>query len=139
MTPNLMTDDMAASVAFYRDGLGYELQFAVDAGRHTSSDAENAVFCVLERDGAQLMLQTRESLTGDLPGFEDSGAFGGTVALYAQGVDPEAALARLGDAARPLGPVRSTWYGMREVTLRDPMGYVVTLAMPEGPPPPVDM
>ncbi len=135
MTPNLMVDDMAASVAFYRDGLGYDLLFAVDADRGDARDLSEAVFCALELEGDQLMLQTRASMAEDIAGFDRAGPLGGTVALYARGVDPSAALARLGDKADALGPISRTWYGMREVTLRDPSGYIVTLAMPEGDPP----
>jgi hypothetical protein len=32
------------------------------------------------------------------------------------------------------GPIKQ-WYGMVELYLRDPDGYIICLAAPEGPPP----
>lgn len=132
--PNLMVADMPASLGFYRDLLGFEVQFLVAASRdmrppETDGDC---IFASLKWAGAELMLQTATSLAEDLPGTTPSGSFAGTI--YLRGYDPEAALRSVPADCVVKGPFRQ-WYGMRELYLRDPDGHILCLGVPEGPPP----
>lgn len=136
IVPNLMVTDMARSLAFYRDLLGLRLDFAVAADRSllSETDGRDAVFATLDWNGAQLMLQTAESLAGELPVLAAGlpASPGGTI--YLRGFDPEPVLPRLPEAAIVRGPFLQ-WYGMRELYLRDPDGHILCLGVPEGAPP----
>lgn len=56
--------------------------------------------------------------------------------MYFRVDDVDAVLERLGDV-EVVKPIAQTWYGMREVWVRDPDGYVVTIGTPQGPAPEV--
>ncbi|MEL6679728.1 MAG: VOC family protein [Pseudomonadota bacterium] len=136
MIPNLMVTDMDRSVAFYRDVLGYAVEFAVDAERETRFDGSHAgaVFVTLTLEGSSLMLQTRGAMIGDIPGITGETAPQSSIALYLRDVDPRPILGRAPESAVLKGPERS-WYGMLEVTVADPDGYVITIGHADGPPP----
>ena len=131
IVPNLMVRDIARSVAFYRDGLGLALKFALGPDREMLETPEGALFAVLDWDGVELMLQTVESLAAELDVFspDQAPAPGGT--LYFRGMAPEAALARL-PAAAVVKPTFRQWYGMREAYVQDPDGHVICLGVPDG-------
>lgn len=132
--PNLMVTDMARSVAFYRDKLGLAVDMSVGADRsfaHGGEIADNAVFTVLAWDGAQLMLQTVASLAGDVPAFsaDQTPSPGGTV--YFRGFDPDTVAGNLSADEIVKGP-ETSWYGMRELYVRDPDGHIICLGAPDG-------
>ena len=131
--PNLLVADMDRSIAFYRDLLGMEVTMSVDADQGYSEGAlrPGSVFAGLQWNGAQLMLQTRERLARELtevPVGPPGGVWG---TVFIRGYDPTHLASRVPDGARVKGP-EVTWYGMRELTLRDPDGHLVTLATPAG-------
>lgn len=132
--PNLMVRDLARSVAFYRDVIGLELQFVIGPDRQMQETPGGGSFASLAGAGGQLMLQTVESLAGELPVFAEGQvpAPGGTV--YFRDIAPEPVLERLPEGALLKGP-ELTWYGMREAYVTDPDGHVICLGVPEGPPP----
>ena len=133
IVPNFMVSDMARSVRFYRDTLGMTLTMTVSPDREVGwpGDVGGAAFAVLEWDGAKLMLQTVESLAGELPvfGAEHRPVPSGTI--YFRGMHPDSVRDRVGDEEVVKGPERS-WYGMMELYLRDPDGYVICVGAPDG-------
>ena len=134
--PNLMVTDMRRSVAFYRDVLGMTVVVMVAADRTilTGNTEANAVFTTLDWQGAQLMLQTAASLADDLDLFspDEHPTTSGTI--YFRGFDPETVLGKVASEQVVKGPL-TMWYGMRELYLRDPDGYIICLGIPDGPPP----
>ena len=139
IVPNLMVSDMGRSLRFYRDTLGMTLAMTVSPSREVEwpGDGEGAAFALLEWEGAQLMLQTAASLSAELPVFGAGGADpapapSGTI--YFRGFHPNKVLDRLAPGEIVKGP-EPAWYGMMELYVRDPDGYVVCLGAPEGPAP----
>lgn len=134
--PNLMVSDVDRSFAFYRDTLGLTPVMAVTASREMRTDgtSEGAVFAIFEWDSAQLMLQAADSLAQELPLFGPSPtpSPGGTI--YFRGLDPDALVTRVDPAHLIKGP-ETSWYGMRELYLRDPDGHVLCAGVPFGPAP----
>ena len=90
IVPNLMVSDMARSVRFYRDTLGMTLIMTVSPEREVGwpGEASGAAFSVLEWDGAQLMLQTVESLAGELAVFAPDHAPAPSGTIYFRGLHP---------------------------------------------------
>ena len=133
--PNLMVTDMAASLAFYRGQLGLELVTAISPSREVlaGTDGSDAVFAILTAQGGQLMLQTAASLREELPWLGAQPGFTGTV--YIRGLDPRT-LDRRFSASQIIKPLERQWYGMLEIYLRDPDGYIVCIASADGPPAP---
>lgn len=135
IVPNLAVTDMPASLAFYRDRLGFEVVFMISAEREMLPPDGTAacVFASLKRGGAELMLQTTASLADDL-GTRAMPPAGGAGTIYLRGLSPDAALDRLAPDCIVKGPLLQ-WYGMRELYVRDPDGHILCLGVPEGPPP----
>jgi len=138
MSPNLMVTDVPASLAFYAEGLGGTIAFTVDADQNSDMDGgiiDGAIFASVRLGDAEMMLQDRQNLAEDAPhAFSADDVPGGTFSMYFRVDDVEAVLARLGDV-EIVKPLQLTWYGMNEVWVRDPDGYVVTIGTPTGPPP----
>ena len=125
IVPNLMVSDMVRSVRFYRDILGMTLTMTVSPEREVGwpGDKSDAAFAVLEWDGAQLMLQTVESLTGELAVFAPDHAPAPSGTIYFRRLHPGSVHSRVAAEDIVKGPERS-WYGMMELYVRDPDGYV---------------
>ncbi len=135
--PNLLVADVQRSIAFYRDVLQMKLVMAITADRQMLPEeaaGAGAVFAILEWNGGQLMLQTAESLAGELPVFEAGQKPAASGTIYFRDLHPQDVLERASDAQVVKGPLLQ-WYGMKELYLRDPDGYIVCVGAPEGPPP----
>ena len=132
IVPNLMVSDMTRSVRFDRDTPGMTLTMTVSLERDVGwpGDVGGAAFAVLEWDGAQLMRQTVPSLAGELPvfAFDHTPTPSGTI--YFCGLHPDSVRDRVAGEPVVKGLER-IWYGMMELYLRDPDGYVCVGA-PDG-------
>lgn len=134
--PNLMVQDMQASLTFYREILGFELQFALDADRkmHPDPAGKPIIFATLQWGEAQLMLQTVESLAEELSTFAADSKPAASGTIYLRGYHPELLADKDIADITIKGPFQQ-WYGMQELYLRDPDGYVICCGAPEGAPP----
>lgn len=138
MTPNLMVLDVGRSIRFYRDVIGADIAFVVDADQQTDMDGgipPNAVFASLRVGEGEMMLQDRQSLAEDAPMVTDETEPGGSFTLYFRVHDVDEVVAKLPDGTETVKPLQTTWYGMKEIWVRDPDGYVITIGTPEGDPP----
>jgi len=138
MSTNLMVIDVAEALHFYRDVIGGEIAFVVDAEEQTSMDGsipDNPAFASVRIGDNELMLQERMSLVEDAPMVTADSEPGGTFTLYFRVDDVDAIVAKLPEGTEVLKPLQKTWYGMKEIWVRDPAGYVITIGTPEGPPP----
>ena len=129
LTPILTVESIEPVLGFWVEGLGFQVTAEVPAG-------DTLGFVMLERDGAEVMLQTRASVQADDPRLaaELSQA---TACLYLEVADLDSILGRL-DGAQVVVPKRHTFYGATEVFLRDPGGHVVGLAQMDEVPPEAD-
>lgn len=132
--PNLMVSDMARSFAFYRTVIGLDLVMALSSERQVlaQTDGSDAIFAILSGAGGQLMLQTTQSLRAELPSLATTPSYTGTI--YMRGIDPRPIAERL-QPAQIVKPTELQWYGMLELYVRDPDGYIVCLGIADGPPP----
>ena len=87
-------------------------------------------FVILAKDGVEIMYQSRASVEKDIPPMARGSASG----LPAMGLFIE--VGNIDEVERSLEgiehviPRRRTFYGMDEVVVRDPGGYVVVFAQP---------
>lgn len=131
LTPNLMTDDVNASVAFYGENLGFKFQLGVPFDSETPVDESLAgtplQWAMMDLDGAKLMFQARASLAQEYPPMQEVEISpGGTLYLEVEALDP--LLRRLHDRVEIVLPDHVTFYGMREAWIRDNNGYLLALA-----------
>ncbi len=118
-----MVPEIENCLAFWVDRMGFQKVVVVPDGARLG-------FVILVRDGAELMLQTLESVSKDVPQFAPSatvGAFPAPASLFLEVDDFEDTLVRLRDYPVAL-PERTTFYGMREIGVFDPAGHTIVFA-----------
>ena len=141
VTVNLMVTDIVASLRFYHEVLGASLAFTVDAEQNTDMPgqiSDKVVFASIRAGESELMLQERESLLQDSSVFDSSTVLGASATFYFRVDDVDVLANRLPAGIEIVKPLETTWYGMREIWVRDPDGYVLTIGTPEGAPPEVN-
>jgi uncharacterized glyoxalase superfamily protein PhnB len=119
-TPNLIVRDVAKSVAFYRDELGFALAMSVP-------EQAPYVFAGMQRDNVEIFLNDRQAVIEELPEFANQ-PDGGSLTLYIEVDEVDALFERLRTRARIVHPLKDQFYGMREFAVSDPDGWVLTLA-----------
>lgn len=130
-TPNLMTTNVNASVNFYCDRLGFNFMMGVPFDSETPvaelSDNISLQYAMLSKQGAMIMFQHQQSLAEEYDLFSHmSVAASATFYLEVESLDD--LKTGLGDDVEIALPERITFYGMREIWIRDNNGYVITLA-----------
>lgn len=120
ITAVLLVKEIEPSLPFWVDRMGFEKTVEVPGG-----DAALA-FVILVKDGAELMLQTVESVKQDAPQLLPKTGTNCTY-LYIEVPDFEDARRRLEGYPVALAE-RTTFYGMREIVVIDPGGTTVTFA-----------
>jgi Glyoxalase/Bleomycin resistance protein/Dioxygenase superfamily len=119
ITPVLMLEEIEKSLPFWVDRMGFAKTVDVPEG-------DRLGFVILVHDGAELMLQTIESVRKDTPQFVPAGN-SHDVGLFIEVEDFADILKRLEGYPTAL-PERTTAYGMREIGVREPNGHIVIFA-----------
>ena len=119
ITPVLIVDDIESSLPFWVERMGFEKTVEVPDGQRLG-------FVILVREGAELMLQTKESVLKDEPKFA-TGTASRITSLFVEVNDFEDVLRRLGGYPIAMEE-RTTFYGMREVGVFDSAGNIIVFA-----------
>ncbi|MDB5026997.1 MAG: Glyoxalase/bleomycin resistance protein/dioxygenase [Candidatus Eremiobacteraeota bacterium] len=125
VAPVMYVERVEPTRDFFRDRLGFK-QTAVVA------DGDELGFAMLEKDGVVVMIQSHASLIEDV-GHDAARAVNetisgrGAVGLYISVSDVDLVVPTLADAD-VIVPLRKTFYGMHEITVREPGGHSVTFA-----------
>ena len=121
LTPNLIVDRIEDCLPFWVERLGFAKVVEVPHG-------EQLGFVILQRDAVQVMLQSRASFAEDVAPLAGEP---GRAVLYVEVAD-------LGPLREALAgwpqvvPERTTFYGAREIIVRDPAGNAVFFAQSSG-------
>jgi uncharacterized glyoxalase superfamily protein PhnB len=121
ITCNLIVESIEDCLPFWIERLGFQKVAEVP-------HEDRLGFVILVHGEAQLMLQTRASVKADVPEAAE-GPY--RASLYVHVEDLEPIRAGLGDWPRVI-PERTTFYGSREIIVRDPAGNVVAFAAREA-------
>lgn len=131
LTPNLMTKNVNASVKFYCEHLGFQimmgLPFNTQTPVETLPEDKPLQYAMLNKDGAMIMFQHQQSLAEECEQFTDI-PVAASATFYLEVDNLDDLISGLGDDIDIVIPERITFYGMRELWIRDNNGYVVTLA-----------
>lgn len=117
-TPVRIVDRIEACLPFWRDALGYEVRAEVP------HDGALGFVLLVDAAGGELMLQSRASLSVDLPAVA---ALAPHTVLFLE-VASLAAAQSAAKGAKVILEERTTSYGMRETVVLDPAGTVVVFA-----------
>jgi uncharacterized glyoxalase superfamily protein PhnB len=120
LTPNLMVEDVARTLAFYREKLGFEVLTTLP--EQTPFD-----FAILRRDGVELMFQSRASLSNNVPALTGS-PIGASQTFYIEVTGLRELYESLRDKVEIVVDFHTTFYGTREFYFRDINGYILSFS-----------
>jgi len=132
LTPDLMVKDVAQSVRFYADKLGFTTEMLVPENEETVEtkliEGKKYVYAMVRRDEVFFMFMRMDVYAKDLPVF--SGVPIGASASFYCDVDK---VSELYDSCKRSGveiirDLAVTWYGMKEFVIRDCNGYILCFA-----------
>ena len=125
LTPNLMVEDVARTLAFYRDILGFEAVM-------TLPETAPFDFAIVRRDHVELMFQSRQSLSENVPALAGS-AIGASQTFYIEITGLTDLYQQLQDKVEIVVDLHTTFYGTREVYFRDINGYILSFSEAKQP------
>jgi uncharacterized glyoxalase superfamily protein PhnB len=119
ITPVLLVGEVEPCVKFWVERLGFEKTVEVPEGSKLG-------FVILQKGGVELMYQSYASADKDVPGSAKAFRKGPTF-LYVEveNLDPTIAAMK---GAEVVMPVRTTFYGAKEIGVKDPGGHIITFA-----------
>lgn len=131
LTPNLEVRDIAQTVDFYQNTLGFTLAMAVpesqDGIEQCLDASKRYVYALMKKDGAEIMFQVSQSFKRDIP-FANQDNIGASASFYMEvdGLDAyyDAIKGQIEEITQP----QTAWYGMREFYLKDINGYILGFA-----------
>jgi uncharacterized glyoxalase superfamily protein PhnB len=119
LTPVLFVKEIEPVLPMWIDGLGFTKTTEVPDGGRLS-------FVILEKDGVELMYQTYASVGKDMPAILADVQKGPTF-LYVQVDSLEKVKAAIQGLTMYM-PQRTTFYGAKEIGVKDPAGHFITFA-----------
>jgi glyoxylase I family protein len=124
VAPLVAVFDMPTSVAFYRDVLGFAVV-------NQSGPGDDFGWGLLRLDDAEVMLNTAYDRE-DRPAAPDPGRIAAheDTTLYFGCRDVDAAYAYLRAKGIDAKPPKVAWYGMKQLYLKDPDGYLICFQWP---------
>jgi catechol 2,3-dioxygenase-like lactoylglutathione lyase family enzyme len=120
LTPNLMVEDVAKTLAFYRDILGFHVVM-------TLPEQEPFTFAIVGRDSVELMFQSRDSLSENVPALTGS-PIGASQTFYIEVTGIRDLYESLRDKVEILVDFHTTFYGTQEFYFRDINGYILSFS-----------
>jgi uncharacterized glyoxalase superfamily protein PhnB len=126
ITPVLLVKEIEPVVPFWVEKLGFTKIVEVPDGNKIG-------FVAFQKGATEVMYQTYASVEKDAPPAIASEARKGPTYLYIEVDNLDAVLAAMKDA-KIVMPVRTAFYGMKEIGVQEPGGHFITFAQPVSPP-----
>ena len=121
VTPNLITNDIDRATAFYRDVLGFTVAASVP-------DAAPFVFVWMQRDGVSVFLNDAATVQKENPDARSLVVGSSGVAIFVHTEQVRELWDAVQHKAHVVMALKDQWYGMREFSIADPDGYILTFA-----------
>ncbi|MBU2494707.1 MAG: bleomycin resistance family protein [Bacteroidetes bacterium] len=120
ITANLMVKSVNETADFYEKYFGFKTTVTVP-------DSGEFDFAIIIGDEVELMIQKIESLGDDVPYLSNT-PIGGSFTLFIEVENVEEIYNKIKGNVEILVDLKTTFYGMKEVTIKDLNGYVLTFA-----------
>src|SRR5882724_9429631 len=127
ITPVLLVKEIEPVIPFWVGRLGFTKTIEVPDGNKLG-------FVTFQKGAAEVMYQTYTSVEKDAPKEVAATAGKGPTYLYMEVDNLDAVLASMKDVKLVM-PVRTAFYGMRELSVQDPGGHFITFAQAVVAPP----
>ena len=125
LTANLMVENVAETLAFYRERLGFEVVT-------TLPEHEPFDFAIVKRDGVELMFQSRPSLSENVPALSGS-PIGASQTFYIEVTGIRDLYESLREQVEIVVDFHTTFYGTQEFYFRDLNGYILSFSEANAP------
>lgn len=125
ITPVLYVKEIEPCVQFWVERLGFEKTAEVP-------DGDRLGFVILKKNDAEIMYQSFASAEKDAPALAKD-INGGRTFLYIE-VDKLDEVMTAMKGANLVLPLRTTFYGAREIGIKDPAGHMIVFAEMAGSP-----
>ena len=119
LTPVLFVEDVEPCVKFWVERLGFQKTIDVPDGNKLG-------FAMLQKGDVELMYQSYASVDKDVGAISKSVRIGRTF-LYVEVESLDDTIAAV-EGAELVMPMRTTFYGAREIGINDPAGHFITFA-----------
>src|SRR5580692_7171818 len=119
ITPVLLAEQIEYCLKFWVERLGFEKTIEVPEGNKLA-------FAILQKGGIELMYQTYASAEKDVSGVRPEVRKGPSF-LYVEVGNLDEIIAAV-KGTEIVMPVRTTFYGAKEIGIKDPAGHVITFA-----------
>jgi len=126
ITPVLFAEEIEPCVKFWVERMDFKKIAEVP-------DGNKLAFVMLQKSNVELMYQTYTSAEKDVPAVSQLVRKGPTF-LYVEVESLDDTIAAIKEAEIVV-PVRTTFYGAREISVKDPAGHLVTFAEFKTAPP----
>ncbi len=120
ITPILFAAEIEPCVKFWVERFGFEKTVEVP-------DGDKLAFAIVQKGGVALMYQSFASADNDAPRATAQAVRKGPTFLYVEVENLDEVMGTL-QGAEVVMPVRTTFYGSREIGVTDPAGHYVTFA-----------
>jgi len=125
ITPLLFVEEIEPCAKFWTERLDFQKTAEVPEGGKLG-------FVILQKGNVELMYQSFASLAKDMPALSPT-ARKGAAFLYVEVDDLDPVIAAV-KGAEVYMPVRTTFYGAKEIGVSDPAGHHITFAQFGAPP-----
>jgi uncharacterized glyoxalase superfamily protein PhnB len=119
ITPVLYAHELEPCAKFWGERLGFEKTVEVP-------DGERLGFVILQKDNLEIMYQSFASAEKDAPALAKD-ISGGRTFLYVEVESLDAMIAAM-KGVNVVVPLRTTFYGAKEIGVKDPAGHVIVFA-----------
>jgi uncharacterized glyoxalase superfamily protein PhnB len=126
ITSLLFAEEIEPCLKFWVERLGFEKTVDVPEGNKLA-------FAILQKDGVELMYQTYSSAENDVSAVSSELRKGPSF-LYVEVENLDQIVSAM-KGAEVVMPVRTTFYGAKEIGIRDPSGHIITFAQLGAPQP----
>jgi len=119
LTPILFAEEIEPSLRFWVERLGFEKTIDVPEGNKLA-------FAILQKGAVELMYQTYASAEKDVSAISPEVRKGPSF-LYVEVESLDQAIIAI-EGSELVMPVRTTFYGAKEIGIKDPAGHVIIFA-----------
>ncbi|HKF53685.1 MAG TPA: VOC family protein [Candidatus Acidoferrales bacterium] len=119
ITPILSVSEVEPCVKFWVERMGFKVTAEVP-------DGNTVGFAMLERDGVELMYQSYHSIENDNAAMAAIARKGASF-LYIEVSNLDDVIGAMKGAEIAV-PLRTTFYGMKELGVKDPAGHIILFA-----------
>jgi uncharacterized glyoxalase superfamily protein PhnB len=120
LTPNVLVNSVNETVSWYKENLGFQLIMSIP-------EEGEMDWAMVQRDDVALMFQTRKSLAEDFALFADV-PIGGSLSFFTKMTGLDELHKMITDKRAIVKEPYTTFYGMKELMVKDCNGYYLTFA-----------